>query len=192
MMDAITALTSRVSPLRLGPDEVDESALSKILDAGLRAADHGRLRPWKFLVIRGAARAKLGEVMAEALRRRDAAAAETLVKAEQDKPMRAPLIVVVAASVRTGHKIPVIEQVEAAAAAAQNMLVAAHSIGLGGFWRTGAPAYDAHVKSALGLKGEDEIVGLLYFGRITAPGLPKAPDRTGVVEEWIGPVTKGA
>jgi nitroreductase len=187
-MDALAALTTRVSPLRLEQKEVDEAALKQILDAGLRAADHGRLRPWKFLVVRGEARQRLGEVMAQALLKRTPDAQEGPLKAERDKPLRAPLIVLVAAAVRKDTKIPEIEQVESAAAAAQNMLVAAHGLGLGGFWRTGAPAYDAHVKAALGLKSDDTIVGLLYFGAVGAPGLAKAPDHAGVVEEWRGPV----
>ncbi|MGH7004362.1 MAG: nitroreductase family protein, partial [Alphaproteobacteria bacterium] len=55
-MDALQALLSRVSPARLAPDEVDPLMIEQILAAGLRAADHGRLRPWRFLVVRGEAR----------------------------------------------------------------------------------------------------------------------------------------
>jgi nitroreductase len=189
-MDALDAIVTRTSPLRLAPQEVEEATLARILDAGLRAADHGRLRPWKFLVVRGEARARLGEVMAEAMRRRNSAAPDASLEAERQKPLRAPLIVVVAAVVRAGTKIPPIEQVESAAAAAQNMLVAAHGLGLGGFWRTGAPAYDAYVKSALGLAPDDQIVALLYIGHVAVAGNPKPPDPAGVVEEWRGPTTE--
>jgi len=188
-MDALSALIGRVSPVRLGDIPPDEAALRQILDAGLRAADHGRLRPWKFLVMRGEARLRFGEVLAEALRKRDPVVAESVLKAERQKPRRAPLLVVVAAATKENTKIPVIEQVLSAGAAAQNMLVAAHALGLGGFWRTGAPAYDANVKQALGLKPADEIVGILYLGNVAAPGLPKKPDPSGVVEEWTGPAT---
>lgn len=187
-MDALSALIGRVSPLRLGDVPPDDAALRQILDAGLRAADHGRLRPWKFLVMRGDARKRFGDVLAAALAKRDPGAAEGLLKAEREKPLRAPLLVVVAATPKEG-KIPAVEQVVAAGGAAQNMLVAAHALGLGGFWRTGAPAYDANVKRALGLKPTDEIVGILYLGNVAAPGLPKKPDPAGVVEEWTGPAT---
>jgi nitroreductase len=188
-MEALEALITRASPARLAPQEVADTVLAPILEAGLRAADHGRLRPWKFLVVRGEARARLGEVMAEALRRRNAAAEDASLAAERQKPLRAPLIVVVAAAIRAGTKIPAIEQIESAAAAAQNMLVAAHGLGLGGFWRTGPPAYDAYVKSALGLAPDDQIVALLYIGHVSAPGTPKPPDPAGVVAEWRGPAT---
>ncbi len=186
-MDALAALIGRVSPIRLGDTAPDEAALRQILDAGLRAADHGRLRPWKFLVMRGDARLRFGDVLAKALRKREPAATESMLKAERQKPLRAPLLVVVAAATKENPKIPAIEQVISAGAAAQNMLVAAHALGLGGFWRTGAPAYDPHVKQALGLKPDDTIAGLLYLGDVAAPGLAKAPDPAGVVEEWTHP-----
>ena len=185
-MDALTALTTRVSPARLGEPAPEGAALEGILKAGLRAADHGRLRPWKFLLIRGEARRRLGEVLVEALRKRDPATEERFLKAEQEKPLRAPLLIVVAAAVQDNPKIPVIEQVVSAGAAAQNMLVAAHALGFGGFWRTGGPAYDEHVKQALGLKPSDALVGFLYLGSVAAAGPAKVADPAGVVEEWTG------
>jgi nitroreductase len=186
-MDALTALTTRVSPARLAEPAPEGTALESILNAGLRAADHGKLRPWKFLLIRGEARSRLGEVMAEALRKRDPATEERFLKAEKEKPLRAPLMIVVAAAVQDNPKIPQIEQIVSAGAAAQNMLVAAHALGFGGFWRTGGPAYDEHVKHALGLKPDDTVVGFLYLGKVATAGPPKAPDPTGVVAEWTGP-----
>ena len=185
-MDAVEALTTRVSPLRLGSESPEGVALENILNAGLRAPDHGRLRPWKFLLVRGEARNRLGTVLEQALRRREPTATERVLQAEREKPLRAPLIVVVAAAIREDSKVPPIEQQLCAAAAAQNMLIAAHAQGFGGFWRTGAPSYDAYVKEALGLKPVDAIVGFLYFGGVATPGPAKQPDPSGVVQEWTG------
>ena len=184
-MDAVEALTTRVSPLRLGSESPEGAALENILNAGLRAPDHGRLRPWKFLLVRGEARIRFGTVLEEALRRREPTATERVFQAEREKPLRAPLMVVVAASIQDS-KVPPIEQQLSAAAAAQNMLIAAHAQGFGGFWRTGAPSYDAYVKEALGLKPADAIVGFLYFGGVATPGPAKQPDPSGVVQEWTG------
>jgi len=185
-MDAVVALLTRVSPLRLGSESPEGAALDNILNAGLRAPDHGRLRPWKFLLVRGEARNRFGTVLEEALRRREPAVTERVLQAEREKPLRAPLIVIVAASVREDSKVPAIEQQLCAGAAAQNILIAAHAQGFGGFWRTGAPAYDAYVKEALGLKPADAIVGFLYLGNVAAPGPAKQPDASGVVKEWTG------
>jgi nitroreductase len=185
-MDAVQALLSRVSPTRLAPDELDPGEIDQILAAGLRAADHGRLRPWKFLVVRGEARHRLGDVLAEALKRRDPEAGPEMLEAERRKALRAPVIVIVVAAIRDGSNIPDIEQIVSAGAAAQNMLVASHALGLGGFWRTGAAAYDPMVKTALGVPERDITVGFLYVGRVAAAGQKKEADRAGVVVEWTG------
>jgi nitroreductase len=185
-MDALQALLSRVSPARLAPDEPDPSLIEQILAAGLRAADHGRLRPWKFLVVRGEARHRLGELLAEGLKSRNPAAGPEMLEAERNKALRAPVIVIVMAVVQDNPNVPAIEQVVSAGAAAQNMLVASHALGLGGFWRTGAAAYDPLFKKALGAAEKDVIVGVLYLGTVATAGKEKEPDPAGVVAEWNG------
>ena len=163
-MDAIEALTTRASPAALVAPAPDAVTLQRILGAAMRAPDHGRLRPWRFIVVEGAARDAFGAVLADALLRREPAAGEATLAKERAKPLRAPLIVVVAAVLREHRGVPAIEQIVAAGAAAENILVAAHALGFGAFWRTGAPAYDETVKRALGLKPDDAIVGFLYLG----------------------------
>lgn len=187
-MDAIEALTSRRSPPKLVEPAPSEAELAAILEAAIRAPDHGRLRPWRFLVLRGPARERLGTVLAEALKARAPGIPAEMVERERQKPLRAPLIVVVAASLVEGHKIPVIEQVLAAGAAAQNLIVAAHATGFGAMWRTGDGAYDGRVKEALGLTAADAIVGFIYIG--TPAGRPAIPPNephiAAFVREWSG------
>ena len=101
--------------------------------------------------------------------------------------MRAPLIVVVAATARPNPKIPEIEQIVSAGAAAQNLLLAAHAMGFGGMWRTGGPAYDPEIKVALGLAASDTIVGFLYLGTPLRPAMPRKPVAAeGLVSVWGG------
>jgi nitroreductase len=184
-MDALEALTTRRSAAQLAEPAPDDEALAAMLRAAVRAPDHGRLKPWRFTVLRGAARERLGAVMAEALKRREPDAPAPLVERERQKLLRAPLVLVAAASLVEGHKIPVVEQLLAAGAAAQNVMLAAHAMGFGAIWRTGASAYDAHVKEALGLKPTDAIVGFLYLGTAAAmPPLPNPPDLSGFVRRW--------
>lgn len=183
-MDAIAALTTRTSPIKLSDPAPAGAALDAMLGAGLRAPDHGRLRPWKFLLVRGPARRKLGQVLANSLKAREPGATPETLARESGKALRAPLIVVVAACLRPTAKVPDVEQIVSAGAAAQNILVAAHALGFGGFWRTGPPAYDPEVKRALGLRPEDAIVALLYIGTVAMAAAPKAPDAAGVTVEW--------
>lgn len=188
-VDAIEALTTRISPAGLVAPAPDARALDRMLRAAVRAPDHGRLRPWRFIVIDGAARDALGGVLSDALRLREPAAPDAALAKERAKPLRAPLIVVVAAKLREHRGVPGVEQIIAAGAAAQNMLVAAHALGFGGFWRTGAAAYDDNVKRALGLRPEDAIVGFLYLGTPSAASAPlPEPDVTTHVTRWTGPV----
>jgi nitroreductase len=180
-MDALAALHSRTSAPRLEEPAPGDAALDQILKAALRAPDHGMLRPWRFLVVEGQARYKLGQLFVDALKPQTPEETTKL----QSSPLRAPLIIIAVAKIKDHPKVPAIEQIESCAAAAQNMLVAIHAVGFGGIWKTGAVAYDPRVKLALGLKETDAIVGYLYVGTPTtrerqAPVLNPAD----YVEHW--------
>jgi len=189
-MDAIDLLLTRVSNGKLGDPAPDEESLRLALQAALRAPDHGLLRPWRILLIRGEARAQLGSVLREALQRRKPQATDQELDKEQAKPLRAPLLIVVAARVQPNPKAPEVEQILAAGAAAQNILLALHARGYAAMWRTGDGAYDPQVKQALGLEPADAIVGFIYAGTPRLP--PPTFERATVdehVREWTGPNT---
>lgn len=168
-MDLLEGIQSRVSALKLSAPGPTREHLDQILRAGMRAPDHGRLKPWRFVVLEADARLKLGDAMAELFRRKASQATQAQLDAERAKSMRAPTIVVVAARISKG-KIPEVEQIASVAAGVQNMFLAAHALGYGAMWKTGAAAYDAEVKTTLGLLPEDHIVAMLYLGTIATPG----------------------
>lgn len=189
-MDALESLLTRCSvPARMlhepAPDGIE---LQTILESAMRAPDHASLRPWRFLIIRGDARRELGEVFADALCRRDPLADGAAREKEMSRPMRSPLIVAVCAEiVEDNPKVPVVEQVVACGAAAQNMLNAAHAMGYAGIMLTGKNAHDPFVKQALGLKPKDEIIGFLYFGTPDGEARPKKrPAAAEFAREWTG------
>lgn len=186
-MDALDLMLSRESALKLespGPSAAD---LDRIFASAVRAPDHGRLRPWHFVVIGEEQRGAFGKLMAECLRRRDPAVSEAELQRERDKAFRAPVIVVVGAKVRKGHKIPEIEQIASASAAAQTIMLAAPALGYGAVWKTGAPAYDPTVKMALGLDADDDIIGFLYIGtRVGGPSPIPRPEARDFVTTWAG------
>ncbi|HWK75394.1 MAG TPA: nitroreductase [Povalibacter sp.] len=182
-MELLEGIESRTSATKLSEPAPTREHLERIINAGLRAPDHGRLRPWRFVVLEGAARAKLGDVMADMLRAKVPDATPDQLNSERNKPMRAPMIVAVAAKITKG-KIPEIEQVLAVGAAAQNMFLAANALGYGVMWKTGGAAYDPKVKTLLGLAPEDHIVGLLYLGTTTTAGPLIAAPAQGVVR-WL-------
>jgi nitroreductase len=137
--------------------------------------------------VRGAARAELGEVFARVLEERVPDASQAQLDRERMKPMRAPLIIAVCAIVDPQARIPVIEQVLSAGAAAQNICVAAHALGYGAAWKTGEAAYDPAIKAALGLEAKDAIVGFIYLGTPAQPvPRPQPVDPRQFVVEWRG------
>lgn len=182
-MQAIDALLERRSAKTLTDPAPDESALALLLESASRAPDHGRLRPWRFIIIRGGARERLGELMADQLRRKQPEAGAEALQRERQKALRAPLIVVVAAVCNAAAKVPPIEQILAAGAAAQNMMLAATALGFGAMWKTGDAAYDDTVKLAFGLETRDAIVGFLYLG--TAPTGAVPPPARGQWEDRV-------
>lgn len=180
-MDLFEAIATRASAIKLAEPAPSREHLQKIIEAGARAPDHGRLAPWRFVVITGAARERLGEAMADALRVRDPASDEAQLQREREKAARAPAILAVAARTKPGHKVPEIEQVLAVGAAVENMFLAAHALGYGAMWKTGPAAYDPRIKAVLELATEDQIVAFLYLGTPTLRGQA----RPGQLEERV-------
>ncbi|HSH90791.1 MAG TPA: nitroreductase [Ramlibacter sp.] len=172
-IDGYELLTTRTSSARLVEPGPSEAELQKILYAAACAPDHGRKTPWRFVVVSGSSRARFGELMAASLQRRDPNASPAKLQLERDKPMRAPLIVVTAAVTREDPAVPGVEQILAVGAATQNILLAAHALGYGSFWRTGATARDDSVKEGLGLAPENTIVGFIYIGTSEVPARPR-------------------
>ena len=189
-MDVIETLKKRASaPWRiLGEPGPSDEELRDFLEAAVSAPDHGAVRPWRFIVVRGGARDALGELFTEALLKRKPDADEATIEKDRERMRQVPLLIVVAARITPNHpKVPPVEQIVAAGLAAQAILLAAQSKGYGGIMLTGDHAYDAHVKQGLGLKETDEIVSFVYIG--TPEGEPrpkKRPDPAKFTIEWTG------
>lgn len=163
-MDIFSAIYGRQSIPQVRPDALPRQVIEKLLDAAVQAPNHHRVRPWRFIVLTGEARQHLGEVMAEGLRRRNPQAPDTALEIERARPLRAPLLIAVGVDRPDDPKVVEIENVCAAAAAAQNLLLAAHALGLAGMWRSGPAAIDPGVKAFLGLEPEQHLIAFLYLG----------------------------
>jgi len=163
-MELLTAIDTRSSAARLTQPGPSPEHLSRILDAAAHAPDHGRLRPWRFIVLEDESREAFAAAAAEAKRVRLPDMSAEQVAAEREKITRSPTVVVVGCTVRRQTKIPEIEQITASAAAAQNLFLAAHDLGYGVMWKTGAAAYDAAVKATVGLAPDDHIIGIMHLG----------------------------
>lgn len=183
-MDTLTAIHTRVTAAKLGAPAPSPQQLEQLLAAAARAPDHGRVAPWHFTIIEGEARERFAALLAEAKLRQNPAADAGMLQAERGKALRAPMIIVAAARIVPGHKVPEIEQVLAAGAAVQNLLLAAQALGFGSMWKTGAPAYDAEIKRAFGLEPRDHIVGFVYLGTPITEVPIRKPELQGRVTRW--------
>ena len=176
----------RSTPVLVDPAPSDEQ-VKKLLRSAQLAPDHGRLKPWQFIVVKGEARHALGELYLQAALADKADLSDERKERVRKMPLRAPLVIVAATKVVENHKVPVLEQALATGAAVQNMLLSAESLNYGTMWRTGDMAYSDVVKEGLGLRSEDVIVAFLYIGSIGAE--PKARpelDYSACCVEWNG------
>ncbi len=166
-MDALEALQHRVSVPRLGGDVPAKEVLENMFKAALRVPDHAQLKPWRFLLVSGASRERLGDLFVRAQLEDDPELNEAAINKARGKTNRAPLIIVVIAKPQFHPKVPEIEQLLSAGASIQNMLLAAHAQGIGAMWRTGSMAYHPTVLSGLGLAPDEKLIGFLYVGEIS-------------------------
>ena len=175
-MVTIDALLQRNSHARLVEPGPDDEALSLILRAAARAPDHGRLRPWRFVVVAGERRRDLGQCFAKSLSLNGVSDPARLEKAAQ-APLRAPLIIAGLLHAVPHEKVSREEQGHAVAAALHGAQIAAESQGFGCIWRTGGYATDPYIVESLGGAPGDQVVGFLYIGTREGPSKP-LPDES--------------
>jgi len=163
----------------------DAAQLAIALDTALRAPDHGRMQPWRFKLIRGAARTRFSEALVAAARVREPDLPPAQLEKLRTRPLQVPLVIAVSARVRDNPKVPHIEQLLSTGAAAMNLLNALHVQGFGAVWLTGASAYDPQVAASLGLGSDEQLIGFIYAGTIGAvvPAAPERPAQAAFVSE---------
>jgi len=191
-IDSLLTRTSLAGSFMKAPAP-NEDELRQILGAAQRAADHDRLRPWRFLIVRP----EDYEVFYDRL-----AAAATRVQGDpgayernREKyrlTARAPLLIVAAAKIDATKKVPPIEQAFAAAGATQLVLNAAHALGYKAFLFSGAGVFDVPFKASLGLEAADHLIGFICIGTANGPGKPGPTAETAVneglmatVKQWL-------
>jgi nitroreductase len=171
---------------QLGAPGPDAEQLRELLTAAIRAPDHGKLVPWRLLLIRGDARLRLGAELAAMHLRLEPDVAPAVIAKDRDRFSYAPLIVAVIARIEDDHpKVPAQEQLLSAGCVAYNLLLGAQALGFGAQWLTGWHAYDRQAAALLGLAGNERVIGFVHIGTAHE----SAPERTrpaleSVLSEW--------
>jgi nitroreductase len=162
--ELLELMCKRVSSPRLEGPAPSGKVLASILQTALRAPDHMLLRPWRYLVVEGDARAQLGELLCDAALKDSPALTNAQCEKYRAMPLRAPMIVVGISENHAHKKVPVAEQIVSCGVGIGYMLLALQSVGFGGVWRTGPMATNSVVKKGLGIQGDETLVGFLYIG----------------------------
>lgn len=169
-------LLNRTSEPRLQGPAPGTEVLEQAFRCAARAPDHALLRPWRYLVIEGEARAELGRQFAGACANN---ATEKDLEKARNAPLRAPMVIVGIASPKPHPKVPEVEQILSAGSSLTLLSLALNDAGFGTMWRTGPMAYAASVHEALGLTEGESIIGFLYTGTLASgkPAVPRPPVR---------------
>jgi nitroreductase len=165
-MDALTLLQKRSSTssrLLRAPGPTSEQ-LTSMLTLAMRVPDHGKLTPWRFVVIQGSARQRLADALVARRKAIEPEVGAEALEKDAGRFLHAPVIVAVIGIRTPNHKIPELEQAASASAVCMQLLNAAHSFGFGAQWLTAWAAYDRDILAVLGLSALEHIAGFIHIG----------------------------
>ncbi|MFA9443114.1 MAG: nitroreductase [Hyphomicrobium sp.] len=177
-----------VKPDKLGPPGPTPVELETILTIAARVPDHKKLVPWRFIVFECDARARFGEIIAQAcIAVETEAPSEVRLATERERLMRAPIVVAAISHVIERRGAPEWEQVLSAGAACFSLCLAANAMGYGTSWITEWIAYDPQVRAALGLADNERVAGFIYIGTsVERSGERERPALSDIVTQWRG------
>lgn len=185
----LRAIAGRRSIGRVKNEPVERDVIVQLLEAAGWAPSHHNTQPWRFVVMTGEGRGKLGDGYADVAIAEtpglDEAQQEEKRKKERVKAFRAPVVITAICSPADDPRAVAAEELAAAQAAVQNLLLAAHAHGLGAIWRSGAPMFHDAMKAAFELRSDEEIVGFIYLGY---PDMtPLKAERSNILEKttWL-------
>jgi len=161
-MDALEALMTRRSYSRrtLTQPAPDAAQLEQILQAAMTVPDHGNLKPWRFIVVQGQGISDLAQLVR--LRYADKGMTEQQLEAFVAEIGNTPMMIYVCTDLQPEHRIPVLEQQLAGAAACEHILLAAHALGFGGIWHS--LDADPALRQMLQMGEQDSVLAVLSLG----------------------------
>jgi nitroreductase len=178
---AFLAKRRSASAMTLAAPGPDDAQLADILRLAVRVPDHGKLAPWRFVILKGAAKDAFAEKVTGL-----AASQENPTKANAAlrKLTRPPVAVAVVSRFIAGE-IPEWEQRQSASAVCHQMLLAAAALGWGANWITDWYSYDPRATAILGLADDEKLAGFLYLGTATEqPQERQRPDVAAITSVW--------
>ena len=187
-MDAITAIHQRTSVRRFGSEPVSRETIEQLLECAVRAPNHKLTQPWRFSILTGAARDRLAELRAGHRLKRfdDPSAPEALAAADKlrRETRDTPVFVVVMSAVNP-DEITREEDYAASMMAVANFMVAAESLGLGTYLKTGGIMRDPAVLELARVPQGFRVVGIVSLGYPAEAESPRRRRPAAELTEWV-------
>jgi nitroreductase len=187
-MDAMTAMQRRTSVRRFRPDPVPREAVEAVLDCAVRAPNHKLTEPWRFAVLTGAAKSRFAEVRGRVRRVKfaDPSSPEAIESADK---MRAeteetPVVIVVMCAI-SRDEMRREEDYAATMMAVENLLIAAESLELGTYVRTGGMMRDPELAAIVKLEEDFRIVAMISLGYPAEPVQPRRRRPAAELTRWL-------
>ena len=160
--------------------------IETMLKLASRVPDHGKLAPWRFIVFRGSERERISLELSEIARANRPDLSEEMIKVEQTRFTRAPVVIAVVSTAAPPPKIPEWEQLMSAGAVCLNLLMAANAHGFFSNWLTEWMAYDERAYPILGVNPGEKVAGFIHIGSTDFPVTERPRPELNDIVSWVG------
>lgn len=175
-----------IPAFQMGEPGPGKAEVEEMLKLASRVPDHGKLAPWRFIVYRGDERARIsGELKTMALAKKPDLSDE-MIKVEETRLSRAPVVVAVVSKAAPHFKIPEWEQQMSAGAVCLNLLMAANALGYASNWLTEWYAFDEAAYPLLGVEPGEKIAGFIHIGTAMVPPTERPRPELAEIVTWVG------
>ncbi len=171
-----------IKPEDFSGEIIEDSTITQIIENAHWAPNHGRTEPWEFFVFSGEGRKKMGQINLAVYQQITAEPDPAVMEKLSSRPLLASHIIGVCMKRGTNPKIPRMEEILATACAVQNMLLTAHTYGLGAYWSTGSYTHSSAINHHFGLSEEDLFLGYIYLGKMDKTNPTGKRNQTGMAK----------
>ena len=175
-----------IPAFQMGEAGPSKGEVEDMLRLASRVPDHGKLAPWRFIVYRGEERRRISEALAKIAIGDKPDLSDEMVKVENTRLTRAPVVIAVVSRAAPHFKIPEWEQVMSAGAVCLNLVMAANAHGFASNWLTEWYAFDERAYPILGVKAGERVAGFIHIGTPTVPPTERPRPELSEIVTWVG------
>ncbi|OHV85296.1 nitroreductase [Ensifer sp. LCM 4579] len=175
-----------IPAFQMGAPGPSKTEVEEMLRLASRVPDHGKLSPWRFIVYRGEERVRISARLKEMALAAKPDLSEEMIRVEETRLTRAPVVVAVVSRAAPHFKIPEWEQVMSAGAVCLNLLMAANALGYASNWLTEWYAFDEKAYPLLGVEPGERIAGFIHIGTAMVPPTERPRPELAEIVTWVG------